>query len=128
MWVHLNTMILATTLVWWLECAVIRGVVESDQLVKSVAEALQHATTTVGCTIRPAGLVTVSSCLPNHLLGDLDDAVENVTQRAAEFPSGCVSRAWRRLDVSHRTGGGDDKGCCDRKCFFHREGILTAYR
>ena len=108
MWVHLDTVILAATLIRWLECAVVSGAVESDELVESVAKALKGAATSVNYSIGPTCLATITIGFADHLLRNFNDSVKDVAKRAAKLASRSVSRAGRRLDVSHGTGGRDD--------------------
>ena len=126
MWVHLNAVILTTAHVWWLECAVESWAVECEQLVEAVAKTFECTTAAINSTIGIASFAAILVCFTNDLLRDFNKTVENVAQGAAQLTGRSVVGSGRVLNVSHGTCGGDNEGCCDRKCFFHRESILAS--
>lgn len=101
-------------------------VMECYQLAESVTHTFDGAAATVEGSVGPSSFATVLVSLADHLLGDLNESVEDVADGTAELTGGCVSGAWRRLNICHNTSGGEDECCCDRECFFHRENIVNA--
>lgn len=97
--IHFDAVVSTTAGVGWLECAVESRAVECYQLVESVTNTLESAAGSVDNTVGPTGLASVGFGLANDLLWNFDDAVEDISNCAAEFTGRGVFSSWRGLDV-----------------------------
>ncbi len=83
--IHLDTVISTTTCVGWLESSVESGAVEGDELIEAITNTLECASGAIDDTVGESGNVTLGVGLANHLLGNFDNAIEDVTNGAAKF-------------------------------------------
>ena len=80
MGVHLDAVVFAATLIRWLECATIGGAGEGEELVESITQAAECTAGSIHSTVW-RGLAPVLVLLANDLLGDLNEAINNVADR-----------------------------------------------
>lgn len=118
--IHLDAIICATTGVGWLESAMVGGAMEGDQLVETVTNPLEGAAGAIDDSVRPTDLAAVGLGFANDLLGNFNDAVENVCNRASKFAGRGVFRSWRGLNVCICRHS-EAKCECDQKELFHYE-------
>lgn len=97
--IHFDTVVSATTGVGGLEGSVVSWAVEGDELVETVAHALEGTTCSVNNPVGPANLAAFGVGLADDLLGNLNHAIKNVAEGAAEFAGGGVLSSWRGLNV-----------------------------
>ena len=84
-WVHFDTVISATTGIGWLEGSVESGIVEGDKFVDSVSNTLERASGPIDNPVGVSGNTSFGFGLANHLLGDFNEAVEDVANSASEL-------------------------------------------
>ena len=99
--IHLDTIIISTRSVGWLEGAVMGRAVESDELKEAISDTTEHAAAPVNKTKRPASLSAISGRLTDDLLRHFHDTVNEVTQSAAELAGGIKFGSRRSLNVCH---------------------------
>lgn len=108
--VHLHTPVSAALLIRWLECSIVGGAVESDQLVESVTHPLKGSLAAVHDAVGSTSLPSGRAATTEKLLGDFSDPVKDVCQSAAQLARGVVLGSWRCLDVGVGTAGQGEDG------------------
>ena len=83
--IHLDTVISTAAGVGWLEGAVESRAVEGEKFVDSVSNTLERASGSIDNPVGVAGNITFGFGLANHLLGDFNEAVEDVANSASEL-------------------------------------------
>ena len=84
-WVHFDTVISATTGVGWLEGSVETWAMEGEKFVDSVSNTFERAAGPIDNPVGISGNITFGFGLANHLLGDFDEAVEDIANSASEL-------------------------------------------
>ena len=84
-WVHFDPVISATTGIGWLEGSVESRGVEGEKFVDSVSNALERASGSIDNPVGVSGNITFGFGLANHLLGDFNEAVEDIAKSASEL-------------------------------------------
>ena len=84
-WVHFDTVISATTGIGWLEGTVERGGVEGEQFVDSVSNTFEGATGPIDKPVGVSGDSSFGFALANYLLGEFNEAVEDIANSASEL-------------------------------------------
>lgn len=97
--IHLDPIISTAAGVGWLESAVERGAVESNEFVKTVSDAFEAAAGAIDNPVRVCADRTFGLVLANDLLGNFEDSVEDVGECASQLAGGGIFGAWRGLDV-----------------------------
>lgn len=121
--VHLDPVILATSLIRWFESAVIGGAVEGEQFIKSISKTLESTPPAIHSTVATC-LAAILLVFTNDLLGNFNKTIKDVGERTAKLAGRSVSRARRSLDISHDTCAGDNQGYSNRNKLFHSVYIL----
>ena len=117
--VHLNAVVLAATLVWWLESAAIGWAGEGEEFVEAVAQTTHCAVGAIDSAVGPSGLATVLLVFTNDLLRDLNEPIHDVADGTAELARGRVSGTRRCLDVGDNKATESGEGGSDDEEFFH---------
>lgn len=118
---HFDARILTTFFVRSFVSAAISRASESDQFVKAIAHATEHAIGSFHHSVGGTSLATTSVIDTNDGFRNFHEAVENVRKRATELAVGGEIRAWRGLDVrggdtsqgDQREGKNREFSCCE---------------
>ena len=116
--VHLDPVVLAATLIRWLEGSTISRAGEGEELIESIAQATEGTAGAIDGSVTE-GLATVLIVLPAHLLRNFHESVEDVVECPAQLAGGRVGGARRCLDVGGNEAAQSGKGGSDDEEFFH---------
>ena len=83
--IHFDTIISATAGVGWPERSVETRAVEGEKLVDSVTNTLERAACSIDNPVGVSGNLSFGFGLANHLLGDFNEAVEDIANSASEL-------------------------------------------
>ena len=84
-WIHLDTVVIATAGVRWLEGSVESGPVESNQFVESISNALKGTARSIDNTVRPTGFAAIGFGLADNLLRNFNDSIEDIADGTSEL-------------------------------------------
>lgn len=101
--VHFDAVIGSAALIGWFEGAAIGGAGEGEEFVETIANATQSAACAVHSAVGIPCFAAVCIGFADDLLGDLDDAVEDVADGTSELALSGVLGSGRCLNVR---GGG----------------------
>lgn len=88
--VHFDAVVCAAALVGRFESAAVGGAGEGEELVETVSHAAKCAAGAIDSAVGPSGFAAELVRFADDLFWDLDDAVEDIADGAAEFALGCV--------------------------------------
>ena len=83
--IHFNPGVITTTSVGWLEGSVETWAMEGEKFVDSVSNTFERAAGPIDNPVGISGNITFGFGLANHLLGDFDEAVEDIANSASEL-------------------------------------------
>jgi hypothetical protein len=125
--VHLDAVVFAATLIWWLEGSAIGRAGEGHQFIETVAQTAEAAAGAIDCTVGPACLAAVIIGLADDLLWDFHHPVENVADRPAKLAGlGVLGGGWC-VDIGGDHAAQGDHGGSDDEEFFHAGEMLGSW-